>query len=63
VPNITNTPLYQTEQGVFQTELKVLLFNLVDMHELTLKIKEDMKFQRGLSVKQFLKNFQESDID
>jgi hypothetical protein len=63
VATITNTPLYQTEQGVFQTELKVLLFTLVDMHELTLKIKEDMKFQRGLSVKQFLKIFQESDID
>jgi hypothetical protein len=40
-----------------QTDLKIMLFNLDDMDIPTLKIEEDMKFQRGPSVKQFLENF------
>jgi hypothetical protein len=50
VSTIANVPLYQTCQGVFQTEFKVLLFNLVDMHRLSPKIEEAMKFQNGISV-------------
>jgi hypothetical protein len=34
-----------------------MLFNLDDMHIPTLEIDEDMEFQRGLSVKQFLEIF------
>jgi hypothetical protein len=51
-----NTPLHQTEQRVFQTEIKVLLLNLVDMHAPSPKIKEYIEFQKVLNVKQFLKN-------
>jgi hypothetical protein len=40
-----------------QTDLKIMLFNLDDMDIPTLKIEEDIEFQRGLSVKQFLENF------
>jgi hypothetical protein len=32
VPTIANMQLYQTGLGVFQTELKVFLFNPVGMH-------------------------------
>jgi hypothetical protein len=42
---------------MLQTDLQTTLFNLDDMHIPTLKIEEDMGFQRGLSVKQFLENF------
>jgi hypothetical protein len=34
-----------------------MLFNLDDMHIATFKIEEDIEFQRGLSVKQFLEIF------
>jgi hypothetical protein len=40
-----------------QTDLKIMLFNLDGMDIPTLKIEEDIEFQRGLSVKQFLENF------
>jgi hypothetical protein len=40
-----------------QTDLKIMLFNLDDMDIPTLKIEEDIEFQRGLSVKQFLEIF------
>jgi hypothetical protein len=54
VPTIANIPLYQSGQGVFQTELKVLLFNLGYMQRLSPKIEEAMEFQIGISVKRNL---------
>jgi hypothetical protein len=39
---------------VIQDDLETLLFLLSDMHTLDLKIEEDMEFQRGLIVKEFL---------
>jgi hypothetical protein len=42
---------------MLHTDLQTILFILDDMHILTLKIEEDMEFQRGLSVKQFLEFF------
>jgi hypothetical protein len=41
VPTLINTPLYQTRQGVFQTELYVLYFYSVDMHTPSPKIEKD----------------------
>jgi hypothetical protein len=46
-----NSPVNQVEQGVIQDDLKTLLFHLSDMYTLTPKIEEDIRFQRGLSVK------------
>jgi hypothetical protein len=46
--------MYQSGQGVFQTELKVLLFNLGYMQRLSPKIEEAMEFQIGISVKRNL---------
>jgi hypothetical protein len=46
-----NSPLHKIGQGVLQDGLENLLFDLGGMHRPTLKIKEDIKFQRGLSVK------------
>jgi hypothetical protein len=54
VPTIANVPLYQTGHGVFQTKLKVLLFNLVDMHTPSPRMEEDIKFPGVLNVKQIL---------
>jgi hypothetical protein len=42
---------------MLQTDLQRMLFNLDDMHIATFKIEEDIEFQRGLSVKQFLEIF------
>jgi hypothetical protein len=42
---------------MLQTDLQTMLFNMDDMHTPTLKIEEDMEFQKGLSVKQFLEFF------
>jgi hypothetical protein len=42
---------------MLQTDLQTMLLNLYVMHISTLKIEEDMEFQRGLSVKQFLEIF------
>jgi hypothetical protein len=42
---------------MLQTDLQTILFNLDDVHIPTPKIEEDMEFQRGLSVKQFLEIF------
>jgi hypothetical protein len=39
---------------VFQTETKVLFFNLVDMHTPSPKIEEDIEFPKVLYVKNFL---------
>jgi hypothetical protein len=49
-----NPPVNQVGQGVIQDGLQILFFHLSDIHTLTLKIEEVMKFQRGLSVKRFL---------
>jgi hypothetical protein len=42
---------------MLQTDLQIMLFNMDDMQTPTLKIEEDMEFQRGLSVKQLLEIF------
>jgi hypothetical protein len=49
-----NPPAYQMRQEVIQYGLQTFLFHLKDMHTLTLKIEEDIQFQRGLNVKQNL---------
>jgi hypothetical protein len=46
VPTITNSPLIQTRQGVFPSDLQTLHFNLSDMCNLTSKIRENMVFQQ-----------------
>jgi hypothetical protein len=38
-------------QEVFHGNLQRLDYDLGDMHTLTLKIKEDIEFQRGINVK------------
>jgi hypothetical protein len=38
-------------QGVLHGDLQRLDYDLSDIHTLTLKIKEDIEFQRGLIVK------------
>jgi hypothetical protein len=52
-PTITNSPLYQTGQGVFQTELELLLFHPVDMHTPSPKIKTDIEFPNVPNARQF----------
>jgi hypothetical protein len=49
-----NTSVHQPGQGMPQTNLQQMLFKLDDMGRPTLKIKEDMEFQRGLSIKQIM---------
>jgi hypothetical protein len=56
VLTVTIKPLLQTGQGVFQSDLEVLLFPPVNMHTPSLKIEEDIEFQRRLIVKQNLEN-------
>jgi hypothetical protein len=36
---------------VLHGDLQILDYDLADMHTLTLKMKEDIKFQRGINVK------------
>jgi hypothetical protein len=50
VPTIADTPLYQTGQGVFQTELNIFLFKLIDMHTPSPKVEEDIKFPKVLNI-------------
>jgi hypothetical protein len=45
MPPITNSPLIQTGQGVFPSDLQTLYFDLSGMRSLTSKILEDMAFQ------------------
>jgi hypothetical protein len=52
-----NSPLPKLGQGVPQDDLSSSFYDLDDMHILNLKIIEDIKFQRGLSVKQILEIF------
>jgi hypothetical protein len=49
--------MHKLEQVVIQDGLQMLLFHQNDMHKLTPKIEEDMEFQRGLSIKEFLEFF------
>jgi hypothetical protein len=42
---------------VIQSVLHALLYSLEYMHKLTPHIEEDMEFQKGLNVKQFLEIF------
>jgi hypothetical protein len=44
-PTIINLPMLKLGQGVIHDGLHSLLFYLVDMHRLTSKIQEVMKFQ------------------
>jgi hypothetical protein len=50
-----NSPVHNLGQGVLQDDLETLFFDLGDMHRLTVKMEEDMEFDKGLSVKQLLK--------
>jgi hypothetical protein len=43
--------MHKLGQTVLQDVLAPLLFDLGDMHRPTLKMEEDMEFERGLSVK------------
>jgi hypothetical protein len=51
------SPFHKIGQEVLQDGLGTLLFDLGDMRRLTLKMEEDMEFERGLSVKQILEIF------
>jgi hypothetical protein len=48
---IANAPELHFGQEVFHGYLQRLFYDLGDMHTLTLKIKEDIEFQRGMNVK------------
>jgi hypothetical protein len=48
---IANAPELHFGQEVFHCNLHRLYYELGDMHTLTLKIKEDIEFQRGMDVK------------
>jgi hypothetical protein len=45
---------------MLQNDLQTMIFNPDDMHIPTLKIEQDMEFQKWLSVKQFPGNFSKS---
>jgi hypothetical protein len=50
-PLIENLPKLHFGQEVFHGDFQRLDYNLGDMYTLTLKIKEDIEFQRGMNVK------------
>jgi hypothetical protein len=52
-----NLPLPKIGQGVIPEGLQTLLFHLSDMHTLTLKNEEVMRYPIGLSVKGILEIF------
>jgi hypothetical protein len=54
-----NSSMLNLGHGVLQNGLQIFLFDLVDMHRLSLIMEDDIEFQRGLIVKQFLENFGE----
>jgi hypothetical protein len=54
VLTVRSTPLYQIGQGVFRTDIQVLLFDQVDKHTPPPKIEEDIEFLKVLNVEQFL---------
>jgi hypothetical protein len=47
-------------QEVFYGDLQRLYYDMGDVHTLTLKIKEDIEFQRGMNVKLNPGNFSKS---
>jgi hypothetical protein len=52
-----NSPVHQVGQGVDHTDLQTLLLDLSDVHRPSPKIKEVIKFMKGLSVEESLENF------
>jgi hypothetical protein len=48
---ITNAPKLHFGKEVFHGNLQRLDYDLSGIHTLTLKIKEDIEFQRGMNVK------------
>jgi hypothetical protein len=50
-------------QGVLHDGLKILLFDVVDVHRLNPTIAEVMEFRKGLSVKSNLENLSEKNYD
>ncbi len=48
-------------QGLLHGDLQGLYYDLGDMHTLTLKIKEDIEFQRGQSIKLKPRKFPKSE--
>jgi hypothetical protein len=48
---IANPSKLRFRQEVFHGDLQGLDYDLGDIHTLTLKIKEDIEFQRGINVK------------
>jgi hypothetical protein len=48
---IPNAPELHFGQGLLHGDIQGLLYDISDMHTLTLKIKEDIEFQRGINVK------------
>jgi hypothetical protein len=53
-----NPSKLQFEQEVLQGDLQGLYYDLGNMNTLTLKIKEDIEFQRGKIIELKLKHFQ-----
>jgi hypothetical protein len=49
-----NTLVHNPGQEVHQSDLQALLFNKTDMHRQTLKMEEDMEFERGIGIKRIL---------
>jgi hypothetical protein len=47
---IANQSKLHFRQEVFHGDLQRLYYDLGDMHTITLKIKEDIEFQRGINV-------------
>jgi hypothetical protein len=54
---IANAPELHFGQEVFNGNLKGFYYDLGDMYTPTLKIKEDIEFQRGINVKLNPENF------
>jgi hypothetical protein len=53
-----NAPELYFRQELLHGDLQILDYDLGDRYTLTLKIKEDIEFQKGLIVKQNLEIFQ-----
>jgi hypothetical protein len=60
---IPNAPELHFRQGLLHGGLQGLYYNLGDMYTLTPKIKEDIEFQRGISVKLNSGKFPKSGIE
>jgi hypothetical protein len=57
---IPNAPELYFGQRVLHGDLQRLDYDLDDMHTLTLKIKEDIEFQKGINVKLNSRKFSKS---